>query len=127
MNSEQVKDIMKVALELKEGDSMSIEVPSKGHGLSLRTMFYRERLKVLRGGVAVNVSISAIVQKEDGQWIVIFSKEKPLQITLHKADGSSSSTVAIDTRVDPIAEEEIPDDILEILKKHREEKGEINE
>ena len=123
MNSEQVKDIMKVALELKEGDHLSIEVPSKGHGLSLRTMFYRERLKVLRSGVAMNVSISAIVQREDGQWIVIFSREKPIQITVHKADGSSS-TVSIDTRVDPTPEVEIPDDILEILKRHRDREEE---
>lgn len=123
MNSEQIKDIMKIALELKEGDSMSIEVPSKGHGLSLRTMFYRERLKVLRSGVAVNVSISAIAQREDEQWIVIFSKEKPLQITVHRVDGSSS-TVAVGTRVDPTPEVEIPDDILEILKKHRDREEE---
>ena len=119
MNSEQVKDIMKVALELKEGDSMSIEVPSKGHGFSLRTMFYRERLKVLRNGVAVNVSVSTIAQRENGQWFVILSREKPLQITVHKADGSSSTQV-VDNRIEPTPEEEIPKDILELLEKHRE-------
>ena len=121
MNSEQVKDIMKVALELKEGESMSIEVPSQGQGFSLRTMFYRERLKTLKSGITVNVSISSIEQREDGQWIVIFSYEKPLKITVHKVDGSSS-TVSLDTRVTPATEEEMPKEIMEILKKHRERK-----
>ena len=119
MNSEQVKDIMKVALDLTEGESLSIEVPSKGHGLSLRTMFYRERLKVLRSGVAVNVSVTAIIQRDDGKWLVILSKEKPLQVTIHKADGSSSIQV-IDNRIEPVPEEEVPDDVMEILKRHRE-------
>ena len=123
MNSEQVKDIMKVALELKEGESMSIEVPSQGQGLSLRTMFYRERLKTLKNGITVNVSITSIEQREDGQWIVIFSYEKPLKITVYKVDGSSS-TVSLDTRVTPTAEEEMPEGIMEILKKHRERKEE---
>jgi hypothetical protein len=119
MNSEQVKDIMKVTLELKEGESMSIEVPSRGQGLSLRTMFYRERLKILQSGVSINVSISSIEQRENGQWVVIFSYEKPLKITVHKVDGSSS-TVSLDTRVTPATEEEMPEGIMEILKKHRE-------
>ena len=123
MNSEQVKDIMNVALELKAGDSMSIEVPSQGHGFSLRTMFYRERLRTLKSGIEVNVSISAITQREDGQWIVIFSHEKPLQITIHKADGVSS-TVDVGSRVALTPDKEIPEDVLEILKKHRERKEE---
>lgn len=123
MNSEQVKDILKVALELKEGDSMSIEVPSKGHGFSLRTMFYKERLKILKSGIEVNVSVSAIIQKEDGQWIVILSHEKPLRATIHKGDGSSS-TVAIGSRVALTPDEEISEDVLEILKKHRNRKEE---
>ena len=123
MNSEQVKDIMKVALELKEGESMSVEVPSQGQGLSLRTMFYRERLKTLKSGIEVNVSISAIVQREDKQWIVIFSHEKPLQVTIHKEDGSSS-TVVIGSRIAPTLDKEIPEDVLEILKKHRNRKEE---
>ena len=123
MNSEQVKDIMKVALELKEGESMSIEVPSQGQGLSLRTMFYRERLKTLKSGITVNVSITSIEQREDGQWVVIFSYEKPLKITVHKVDGSSS-TVPLDTRITLATKEEISEDIMEILKKHRERKGE---
>jgi len=126
MNSEQVKDIMKVALELKEGESMSVEVPSQGQGFSLRTMFYRERLKTLKSGIEVNVSISAIVQREDKQWIVIFSHEKPLQVTIHKEDGSSS-TVVIGSRIAPTLDKEIPEDILGILKKHRERKEETNE
>ncbi|MBE9592734.1 MAG: hypothetical protein IMF19_04570 [Proteobacteria bacterium] len=126
MNSEQVKDIMKVALELKERESMSIEVPSRGQGLSLRTMFYRERLKVLQSGVAMNVSISSIEQRNYAQWIVVFTYEKPLQITVHKVNGSSS-TVPLDTRVTPAIEKEIPDDIGEILKKHRERKEEEGE
>lgn len=123
MNSEQVKDIMKVALELKEGESMSVEVPSQGQGLSLRTMFYRERLKTLKSGIEVNVSISAIVQREDKQWIVIFSHEKPLQVTIHKEDGSSS-TVVIGSRIAPTLDKEIPEDVLEILNKHRNRKEE---
>lgn len=121
MNSEQIKDIMKVALELKEGESMSIEVPSQGQGLSLRTMFYRERLKVLQSGVSVNVSISSIEQRKNGQWIVIFSYEAPLKITIHKVDGSSS-IVPLDTRVTLATEGEMPEGIMEILKKHRERK-----
>ena len=126
MNSEQVKDIMKIALELKEGESMSIEVPSQGQGFSLRTMFYRERLKTLKSGITVNVSISSIKQREDGQWVVIFSYEKPLKITVHTVDGSSS-TVSLDTRVTPATEEEMPEGIIEILKKHRERKEEKND
>lgn len=126
MNSEQVKDIMKVALELKKGESMSIEVPSQGQGLSLRTMFYRERLKVLQSGITINVSISSIEQRDNGQWIAIFSYEKPLQVTIHKADGSSS-LVSLDTRVAPATEEEMPEDIIEILKKHRERGEERDE
>ena len=118
MNSEQVKDIMGVALELKEVESMSIEVHSKGQRYSLRTMFYRERLKTLKNGITINVSITSIEQREDGQWIVVFSYEKPLKITVYKVDGSSS-TVSLDTRVTPATEEEMPEDIVKILKRHR--------
>lgn len=124
MNSEQVKDIMKVALELKPGESISIEVPSKGHGLSLRTMFYKERLKLLQGGIAVNVSITSIEQRDlDKKWIAIFTYEEPLVITLHKADGTTT-TVSLGDRVSPAKEEELSEDVIEILKKHRERKEE---
>lgn len=117
MNSEQVKDIMKVALDLKKGESMSIEIPSKGQGLSLRTMFYKERLKVLQSGIAMNVSLSSIKQRDtDKQWVAIFTHEEPLKVTLHKADGSSS-VVSLDTRID--SAEEVPDDMAEILERHR--------
>lgn len=122
MNSEQVKDIMKVALDLKKGESMSIEIPSKGQGLSLRTMFYKERLKVLQKGITMNVSLSSIEQRDiDKQWIAIFTYEEPLKVTLHKADGSSS-VVSLDTRID--SAEEVPDEIKDILEKHRKMKEE---
>jgi hypothetical protein len=124
MNREQVKEIVQLALELKPGDSMSIEVPSKNQGLSLRTMFYGERMGLLKKGIAMNVALSSIKQrKSDGQWLAIFTYEEPPKITIHKADGSSTA-VELEVKASPIAEKEIPDDVMEILKKHRERKEE---
>ncbi len=127
MNREQVKEIFQATLKLKLGDSMAIEVPSKGQGLSLRTMFYRERMEFLKRGVEMNVSLSSIIQREeDRQWLAIFIYEKPLKITIHREDGSSE-VVKLKEKIAPVSEEEVPDDIMEILKKHRERKEEIGE
>ena len=104
---------------------MAIEIPSKGQGLSLRTMFYRERMEFLKRGVAMNVSLSSIIQREeDKQWLAIFTYEKPFKITIYRENGASE-IVTLKDKVAPILEEEVPDDIMEILKKHRERKEEI--
>lgn len=127
MNKEQVKDIMKVAMELTPGDSMAIEVPSRGQGLSLRTMFYRERMEFLKRGMAMNVSLSSIVQREeDGQWLAYFTYEEPPKIVVYKADGSSSQ-VELEEKAPSIPEEKIAKDVIEILKKHRARKEEGND
>ncbi len=127
MNREQVKEIFQATLKLKPGDSMAIEVPSKGQGLSLRTMFYRERMEFLKRGVEMNISLSSIIQREeDKQWLAIFTYEKPLKITIHREDGSSE-IVKLKDKIAPISEEEVPDDIMEILKKHREKREENRE
>ena len=127
MNREQVKEIFQATLKLKPGDSMAIEVPSKGQGLSLRTMFYRERMEFLKRGVEMNVSLSSIIQREeDKQWLAIFTYEKPPKITIHKENGSSE-IVTLKEKIAPVSEEEVPDDIMKILKKHRERKEENGE
>ncbi len=103
---------------------MSIEIPSKGQGLSLRTMFYRERMELLKRGIAMNVSLSSIVQREgDNQWLAIFTYEEPPKMTIHREDGSSEM-VTLEEKIAPTPEEEVPDDIAEILKRHRKRKEE---
>lgn len=128
MNREQVKEIVQVALELKPGESMSIEVPSKNQGLSLRTMFYRERMRFLERGLALNVSLSSIEQRESGgQWIAVFTYEEPPKITIHKQDGSSSM-VSLEPKISLIPDTEIPEDVKGILERYRTEKeGEKND
>ena len=124
MNREQVKEIFQTTLKLKPGDSLSIEILSKGQGLSLRTMFYRERMELLKRGIAMNVSLSSIVQREgDNQWLAIFTYEEPPKMTIHREDGSSEM-VTLEEKIAPTPEEEVPDDIAEILKRHRKRKEE---
>ncbi len=119
MNREQVREIFQTTLRLGPGDSLSIEIPSKGQGLSLRTMFYRERMELLKRGIAMNVSLSAIMQREeDSQWLAIFTYEEAPKMTIHRKDGSSLK-VAFKDKVEPTSEEDLGDDIIEILKKHR--------
>lgn len=119
MNKEQVKEIVQIALTLETGESMSIEIPSKNQGLSLRTMFYRERMELLQRGMAFNVSLTDIIQREeDKQWLAVFTCEEVPRVTIHKVDGSSS-TVSLEPKVTPTPEGEIPDDVKAILEKHR--------
>ena len=115
-----VKAIYQEALNLTEKQSLDVSVESEKHGFSFRTMFYRERKKHLEQGVHVGLVVSSI-KEANGTWIVTIKNQKSLILTLHKEDGTSKE-LSLDFGIGPATEEEIPDDIVEILKKHREKK-----
>ncbi len=122
MNSDMIRAIFKKSLDLSSGQSMDIPVESKEHGFSFRTMFYRERKKFLEHGMHTNLVISSI-KELNGVWIATIKCQEPLVITLHNEDGSAEE-ISLDFGTVPTPEEEVPGDIMEILKKHRERKEE---
>jgi hypothetical protein len=119
-----IRIIFEKALNLTSGQSLDIPIESKAHGMSFRTMFYRERKKFLERGMHTNLVIDSI-KEVDGAWVATIKCHIPLIMTLHKEDGSEEK-LSLDFGSPLIPEEEISEDIMEILKKHREKKeGEI--
>ena len=119
MNIEQVRALTQLTLDLELGETLSIEIPSKNQGLSLRTMFYRERKKLLEKGISLNVVIKLIKVDEEDKYCAVFIKEETPEVVICKADGTRK-TVPLETGVVPTSEEDVPDDIKGILAKYRE-------
>ena len=112
-----VKTIFEKALNLTSGQSLDIPIESKEHGLSFRTMFYRERKRFLEQGMHTDLVVGSI-KEIDGSWVASIKCQEPLIMTLHKEDGTSEK-LPLDFGVAPTPEVEISDDIRELLEKHR--------
>jgi hypothetical protein len=119
MNIEQVRALTQLTLDLELDETLSIEVPSKNQGLSLRTMFYRERKKLLEKGISLNVVIKLIKIEGKERYCAVFVREETPEVVICKADGTRK-TVPLDTGIVPSSEEAIPDDVKDILSKYRE-------
>jgi len=99
MNAAMVRKIFDSALALETGQALKISVEDKAHALSFRTMFYRERKKLLDRGLSTNVVISEIEELPEETVVTVMAKPQN-KITFVDSDGSETS-VSLDFGIEP--------------------------